>query len=134
MNGRKYYNTIFTALILTGIVLISLVSAGGVIQDKIDKVKSSTNKEILLPKEGLNLFKFSSGNLISLIIPQGSISPYYTVNPIPADKTDWQKQNFSLPIALPTKAESISFGLYDKNMAAACCGEQPFRGRTDFIY
>jgi len=123
----------FITLILMGMVLISTVSAGVSIQNKIDKVRSSTNKEILLPKEEFNSFKFSSGNLISLIIPQGNISPYYSVNPISIDKPDWQKQNFSPAIGLPRTAESISFGLYDKNVTA-CCSGQPFRGRTNFIY
>ena len=63
------------ALILMGIMLVSPVSAGVLIQNKTDKVKSSTNKEILFPKEGSNSHQFLSGNLIPLIIPQGNISP-----------------------------------------------------------
>jgi len=125
---------IFVVVILTGIVLISSVSAGALIHHNIDMWQSSTNKEILLPKDGSTSFKISSDNLILLITHQGNISPYYTVNPILLDKPDWEKQNFSLAIAFPSKIESISFGLYDKNMAASCCGGKPFMGRTDFIY
>ena len=135
MISRRYFiiKTHF-ALVIIGLLLVSSVSAGGLDKNTINSTKSLTNKEILLPKEGLTPFKFSSGNLISLITPQRDISPYYTVNPIPSDKPDWKKQSFSFAIALPTKPESISFGLFDKTMTAACCGGRPFLGRTDFIY
>jgi hypothetical protein len=126
------YKTI-VVFILLGAVLISSVSAGTVQQKKIEIVKSSTNNEILLPKEGSDSVKFASGNLISRLLPQGNISPYYNVNPFLIDKPDWQKQNFSLTITLPPKAESISFGLYDQIATACCCGK-PFMGQTNFIY
>jgi hypothetical protein len=134
ISRRNFIIIIPFALVIIGLLLVSSVSAGGLDKNTISSAKSSTNKEILLPKEGLTSFKFPTGNLISLIVPQGNISPYYTVDPISPDKPDYEKQSYSITIALPTKPESISFGLYDKNMAAACCGGSPFRGRTDFIY
>ena len=130
---KESITKISIVLLLIGIMLISPVSAGALNHNNSYIGQSPTNKEIVLPKEGTSLSTFSSGNLISLITPQGNISPYYAVNSFSSDKPDWQKQRFSITIALPAKPESISFGLYDKNMAA-CCGGSPFRGRTDFIY